>query len=67
MDQFITKVLQNKKISPDYYELSFTWPRNLAPKAGHFLTIRTLLNDDPILRRPFAFSAFDKQIVVSIN
>lgn len=58
MKQFKTKVIDCQKVSVDYYELSFTW-KGPAPSPGQFLTLICWENSTPLLRRPFALSAYD--------
>jgi dihydroorotate dehydrogenase electron transfer subunit len=61
MKQFRGKILGNQALSSDYYELEFTWDTTAgAPLPGQFFTIRISDNTVPLLRRPFAFSAFDE-------
>ncbi|MBN2618925.1 MAG: dihydroorotate dehydrogenase electron transfer subunit [Spirochaetales bacterium] len=50
------KVISNKLIAKDYYELVFNWESSFNPKPGQFLTLRP--QGLPLLRRPFAFSSF---------
>ncbi|MGL1893582.1 MAG: dihydroorotate dehydrogenase electron transfer subunit [Spirochaetaceae bacterium] len=50
------KVINNRLIAADYYELVFTWNENFVPKPGQFLTIKP--EGLPLLRRPFAFSDY---------
>lgn len=57
MKQFISKVISNKNIAEDYYEMEFQWDVE-APLPGQFFTIRVSGQTAPLLRRPFAFSGF---------
>lgn len=50
------KVIKNRLIAKDYYELVFTWDEKFKPEPGQFLTIKP--NGLPLLRRPFAFSDY---------
>jgi dihydroorotate dehydrogenase electron transfer subunit len=60
MKQFRGKILGNQTLSTDYYELEFTWDKTAgSPLPGQFFTIRISEDTVPLLRRPFAFSAFD--------
>ncbi len=62
MQQFKTDILSNKSINSDYYEMSFNWDKSLkVPLPGQFLAIRVLEAFTPLLRRPFAFSGFNKK------
>lgn len=57
MRQFSSEIIQNRKISRDFFELSFTWARPAGePLPGQFLTIRVSDSSTPLLRRPFAIS-----------
>jgi dihydroorotate dehydrogenase electron transfer subunit len=63
MKQFYGTIIGNKKVSPDYYKLEFSWDRKAGrPLPGQFFTIRISDNTVPLLRRPFAFSSFDTKI-----
>ncbi len=58
MKRIDTRVSAIRPVARDYYELRFAWPAELGvPAPGSFLTVRTGGRYDPILRRPFAFSA----------
>lgn len=59
MDQFKSSVIKLESIADNYFLLSFNWKGNSIPKAGQFLTIKTTDLTSPLLRRPFALSAFD--------
>lgn len=58
MKQFDAKVISNKKIGDSFFELVFSWEADENPLPGQFLTIRVSEDTAPLLRRPFAFSAF---------
>ncbi len=58
MTHFSARVLANRRVAEDYYELRFEWHGLEEPKPGQFLTLRASSGFDPLLRRPFAFSAF---------
>lgn len=62
MKQFIGTVLRNQSLSADFFELEFTWDKTAGqPLPGQFFTIRISGHTVPLLRRPFAFSAFDEK------
>jgi dihydroorotate dehydrogenase electron transfer subunit len=59
MKQFVSTVISNRKIAEGYYEMTFGWPFDAGdPVPGQFCTIRVTDASTPLLRRPFAFSAF---------
>jgi dihydroorotate dehydrogenase electron transfer subunit len=58
MEQFHSEVISCRESARDYYELIFTW-KGPVPMAGQFLTLRCWDGDNPLLRRPFALSAYD--------
>jgi len=60
MKHFNTQVTRQNKISPDYYELTFSWNETV-PEAGQFFTLNCWEESDPLLRRPFAFSGFSSK------
>lgn len=61
MAHIVTSVLENRPVAQDYYELRLAWPSWApAPQPGQFLTVRTVDGPVPLLRRPFAFSGFDR-------
>lgn len=61
MKQFFTTIHENKQITHDYYSLTFDWPRDAGiPVPCQFITIRVSDSTVPLLRRPFAFSAYDE-------
>lgn len=51
-------IVQNQKVSFDYYKMSFVAKGLEAPVAGQFLTIKLPSNFNQILRLPFAYSDF---------
>jgi dihydroorotate dehydrogenase electron transfer subunit len=61
MTHFSARVLANCKVADDYYELRFEWHGLEEPRPGQFLTLRASSGYDPLLRRPFAFSAFGEE------
>jgi dihydroorotate dehydrogenase electron transfer subunit len=56
MIQETCKVVTNRLIADDYYELVFSWNEKCKPEPGQFLTIKP--EGLPLLRRPFAYSGF---------
>jgi dihydroorotate dehydrogenase electron transfer subunit len=63
MDQCIVRVLENVAIAKDYYQLRIQLPENHGlPEAGQFLTFRIGEGIAPLLRRPFAFSAYNSKL-----
>lgn len=56
MIQEQSKVIKNRVIARDYYELVFTWNESERPEPGQFLTIKP--EGKSLLRRPFAFSDY---------
>lgn len=54
-------ITENKKVSFDYYKLSFCAKELEKPVAGQFLTIQLPLTHNQILRKPFAYSDFYKK------
>jgi dihydroorotate dehydrogenase electron transfer subunit len=60
MKQFVTTILSNRSICSDFFEMTFSWDDTVsAPLPGQFFTVRISRDTVPLLRRPFAFSAFD--------
>ncbi|MBN2188011.1 MAG: dihydroorotate dehydrogenase electron transfer subunit [Chitinispirillaceae bacterium] len=60
MKQFCGKIIGNRPLSADYFELAFTWDKKAGrPLPGQFFTLRISDSTVPLLRRPFAFSSFD--------
>ncbi len=61
MKQTNTTIISNIPLCPDWFELTFTWDiLSGIPMPGQFLTIRIVNQTSPLLRRPFAFSWFDR-------
>lgn len=61
MQQFNTDILSNNCIGSSYYEMTFKWHNSIpAPQPGQFLAVRAEDSFTPLLRRPFAFSSFNK-------
>lgn len=61
MDYIKTILVEQEQISPDYYEMILRWDSDQEPLPGHFFTLRGWDSTDPLLRRPFAFSDFNKE------
>ncbi len=60
MKQFSATIRGNYPLSTGFFELEFTWDKAAPlPEPGRFFTVRVSDNTIPLLRRPFAFSAFD--------
>lgn len=56
MIQTQCRIINNRLIADEYYELVFSWDEKLRPEPGQFLTIKP--EGLPLLRRPFAFSDY---------
>lgn len=61
MKQFSATIIKNNKLCKDFFQLDFSWESE-KPEAGQFLTIRICDCTVPLLRRPFAFSAFNDRL-----
>ncbi|MBF9017084.1 MULTISPECIES: dihydroorotate dehydrogenase electron transfer subunit [unclassified Oceanispirochaeta] len=62
MKNFKSKILSQKSIALGYMEMKFSWPEDCeTPKAGQFLTIKIQEQPIPLLRRPFALSAYNQE------
>jgi|WetSurMetagenome_2_1015567.scaffolds.fasta_scaffold00172_41 dihydroorotate dehydrogenase electron transfer subunit len=62
MKQFIAAIVSHKPVSDSFFELMFAWDAAAgAPMPGQFCTIRVSPYSAPLLRRPFAFSAYDER------
>ena len=62
MRQFESQILDNRRISGDFFEMSLSWDAYAgAPRPGQFLTVRVTRGTVPLLRRPFAFAGFDER------
>lgn len=62
MKQFFGTITGNRPLSSDYYKMEFTWDRKAGiPLPGQFFTARISDGIEPLLRRPFAFSGFDRR------
>lgn len=60
MRQFQTTITSNRSLAEDTFELEFAWRSEELPGPGQFFTLRCSDSSDPLLRRPFAFSSFDR-------
>ena len=61
MQQFIAPVISNNAVGDGVYELTFEWGGRISePLPGQFCTIQVSQTTAPLLRRPFAFSGFDR-------
>lgn len=61
MKQFSGTIIRNTPLTADFFDMEFTWDTTVGPpEPGQFFTVRTSDSTVPLLRRPFAFSAFDK-------
>jgi dihydroorotate dehydrogenase electron transfer subunit len=61
MKQFNARVLRNRRICLDFYEMSFDWDAGAGlPGPGQFFTVRVSRDPIPLLRRPFAFSSYSR-------
>jgi dihydroorotate dehydrogenase electron transfer subunit len=62
MKQFNAKILRNRQICADFYEMAFAWDSQATlPAPGQFFTVRVSQDTVPLLRRPFAVSSFDEK------
>lgn len=63
MKQFSAQIIKNEKIGENFFELILKSEiKNCSPQPGQFTTIRVSTDTTPLLRRPFAYSYYDKQI-----
>ena len=60
MKQFDARILANRQVSESFKELVLDWGAE-PPEPGQFLTLRVSPRFDPLLRRPFAFSAYSPE------
>ncbi|MDR3012801.1 MAG: dihydroorotate dehydrogenase electron transfer subunit [Chitinispirillales bacterium] len=59
MKQFLTQIINNRRIGADFFELWLRWDAPApVPEPGQFLTIRISDDNVPLLRRPFAFAGY---------
>lgn len=61
MKQIETKILANDKVANDFYYMELEWQSEEKPKAGQFFNVRVSDSTTPLLRRPFAFSSYNKE------
>jgi len=62
MKHFSAIITSHRQLSSDFFELTFEWNTDTPiPMPGQFCTIRVSPFSSPLLRRPFAFSAYDAQ------
>lgn len=60
MKHFVSRIHSNIGLCEDLYEMVLSWNEETKPPLpGQFCTIRVAQTTSPLLRRPFAFSAFD--------
>jgi dihydroorotate dehydrogenase electron transfer subunit len=60
MKQFSAKILCNKAVADNFFELTLLPDEPVSqPLPGQFLTLRVTTSTTPLLRRPFAYSGFD--------
>ncbi|MGM0461268.1 MAG: dihydroorotate dehydrogenase electron transfer subunit [Fibrobacterota bacterium] len=60
MKDCMVHIRENTQLSRGFYRLSFDWRSDKnGPRAGQFFELRIPGATDPLLRRPFAFSAYD--------
>ena len=60
MKQFRGTIITNTESGGGFFEMEFAWdPAAGQPAPGQFFTVRVTPDTAPLLRRPFAFSAFD--------
>ena len=61
MKQFDAEILENRAVADSWRELVLSWDEAAPePLPGQFLTLRVSQFSDPLLRRPFAFSGFQR-------
>lgn len=61
MKHFSAAILSNTPVSDSFHELTFAWdPSASVPRPGQFCTLRASPYSAPLLRRPFAFSGYDR-------
>jgi dihydroorotate dehydrogenase electron transfer subunit len=61
MRQFTAAVTSNRALAEGTWEMEFGWEGDDAPEPGEFFTLIASRSSDPLLRRPFAFSRFDRR------
>ena len=61
MTQFEAEILENRAVADSWRKLVLSWDKAVRePLPGQFLTLRVSPFSDPLLRRPFAFSGFQR-------
>jgi dihydroorotate dehydrogenase electron transfer subunit len=61
MNHIQLEILEQREAAHEYFEMTLRWPKEIdGPVPGQFFTVRTSSGPAPLLRRPFAFSAFDE-------
>ena len=61
MTQFDARVMENREVAQDYFEIFLEWPAPVrAPLPGQLVTFNVEKGFHPFLRRPFAFASYDK-------
>ena len=60
MKQFLSSVLKNIAVARGYHLLGFEWSAETEPVPGQFVTLWNRSSTDPLLRRPFAVCAFNR-------
>ena len=63
MKQFEAEILENRAVADSWRKLVLSWDEAAPePLPGQFLTLRVSPFSDPLLRRPFAFSGFQRAV-----
>jgi dihydroorotate dehydrogenase electron transfer subunit len=63
MKQFIASIISHAPVSDCFFDLTFAWDSHAGiPLPGQFCTLRISPFSAPLLRRPFAFSAYDNEL-----
>ena len=66
MKQFSARILRNRPICTDFFEMAFAWDTDAAqPVPGQFFTVRVSQDTVPLLRRPFAVSSFSEKTLTA--
>lgn len=58
MKQFVSRIIKSSAVADGYRLLELEWSGDVTPSPGQFLTLWNRTSTDPLLRRPFAVSAF---------
>lgn len=56
MIDFLSSILLNEPVAPDFYRMRFTIPEEITPLPGQFFSLKDTQPTGTLLRRPFAFS-----------